>query len=254
MITSTEEDYLKALFNIAQNERKEMVGTNQIAQKMDTSAASVTDMLRKLNAKDLIIYEKYKGAKLSSLGTAQAMILLRKHRLWESFLVDKLGFAWDEVHDLAEQLEHVRSPELVNKLDEYLGYPKFDPHGDPIPCPDGNLPDTPNTALAEVELIVNPFTEIGPIEIARVCEGNHLYVIDPDNPPNPLPNNDDYVYYWYLDGELVATIVGVPYYSPSEEGVYTVEVLNANGTECSSLSSASSPFEINEIIDCTDCD
>jgi len=139
MITSTEEDYLKALFNIAQNERKEMVGTNQIAQKMDTSAASVTDMLRKLNAKDLIIYEKYKGAKLSSLGTAQAMILLRKHRLWESFLVDKLGFAWDEVHDLAEQLEHVRSPELVNKLDEYLGYPKFDPHGDPIPDLNGTL-------------------------------------------------------------------------------------------------------------------
>ena len=139
MITATEEDYLKALFNIAQNERKELVGTNQIAAKMQTSAASVTDMLRKLNAKELIIYEKYKGAKLSALGTSQAMILLRKHRLWESFLVDKLGFAWDEVHDLAEQLEHVKSAELVNKLDEYLGYPKFDPHGDPIPDLNGTL-------------------------------------------------------------------------------------------------------------------
>ena len=109
------------------------------------------------------------------------------------------------------------------------------------------------TALAEVVLIVNQFTEIGPIEIARVCEGNHLYVIDPDNPPNPLPNNDDYIFNWYLDGELVATIVGIPYYSPTEEGVYSVEVLNANGTECTSLSSASLPLEVNEIIDCTDC-
>ncbi len=139
MITATEEDYIKAVFNISQNERKEMVGTNQIAAKMQTSAASVTDMLRKLNAKELIIYEKYKGAKLSALGTSQAMTLLRKHRLWESFLVYKLGFAWDEVHDLAEQLEHVKSAELVNKLDEYLGYPKFDPHGDPIPDLNGTL-------------------------------------------------------------------------------------------------------------------
>lgn len=139
MITATEEDYIKAVFNISQNERKEMVGTNQIAAKMQTSAASVTDMLRKLNAKELVIYEKYKGAKLSAFGTSQAMTLLRKHRLWESFLVYKLGFAWDEVHELAEQLEHVKSAKLVNKLDEFLGYPKFDPHGDPIPDLNGTL-------------------------------------------------------------------------------------------------------------------
>ena len=139
MITSTEEDYIKAIFNISQRGKKELVGTNQIAAQMSTTAASVTDMLRKLNKKEMIIYEKYKGVKLSPMGTIKAMTLLRKHRLWESFLVEKLGFAWDEVHDIAEQMEHIQSSELANRLDKYLGYPKFNPHGDPIPDAQGTI-------------------------------------------------------------------------------------------------------------------
>ncbi len=138
-MTSTEEDYIKAIFSIAQGTANRMVGTNDIAREMDTSAASVSDMLKKLNSKELVIYEKYKGVRLSPNGTERAMFLLRKHRLWESFLVNKLGFAWDEVHDIAEQLEHVKSNELVNKLDAFLGYPKFDPHGDPIPDSNGTI-------------------------------------------------------------------------------------------------------------------
>ena len=139
MITSTEEDYIKTIFNISQSGKRELVGTNQIAEQMSTTAASVTDMLRKLNNKEMIVYEKYKGVKLSPQGTIKAMTLLRKHRLWESFLVEKLNFAWDEVHDIAEQLEHIKSNELVNRLDKYLGYPKFDPHGDPIPDAQGTI-------------------------------------------------------------------------------------------------------------------
>ncbi len=133
MISATEEDYIKAIFNISRKIKNAMVGTNQIAKEVNTSPASVTDMLKKLKTKDLIQYEKYKGVKLNPTGTKRAVLLLRRHRLWESFLVEKLGFGWDEVHDLAEQLEHIESDELINKLDDYLGNPKFDPHGDPIP-------------------------------------------------------------------------------------------------------------------------
>ncbi len=151
MITSTEEDYIKAIFNISQSGKRELVGTNQIAEQMSTTAASVTDMLRKLSNKEMILYEKYKGVKLSPSGTAKAMSLLRKHRLWESFLVEKLGFAWDEVHDIAEQLEHIQSLELVDRLDKYLGYPKFDPHGDPIPDPHGTITIRNQIVLSTME-------------------------------------------------------------------------------------------------------
>ena len=152
MITSTEEDYIKTIFNISQSGKRELVGTNQIAQQMSTTAASVTDMLRKLSNKEMIVYEKYKGVKLSPLGTMQAMSLLRKHRLWESFLVEKLGFAWDEVHEIAEQLEHIHSNELVNRLDKYLGYPKFDPHGDPIPDTHGTITIRNQVVLSTMQI------------------------------------------------------------------------------------------------------
>lgn len=151
MITSTEEDYIKAIFNISQRGKKELVGTNQIATQMSTSAASVTDMLRKLDKKEMIIYEKYKGVKLSPMGTIKAMTLLRKHRLWESFLVEKLGFAWEEVHDIAEQMEHIQSTELVNRLEKYLGYPKFDPHGDPIPDAQGTITIRNQVSLSSLQ-------------------------------------------------------------------------------------------------------
>ena len=135
--TSTaEENYLKAIFKISEKEGKAAT-TNAIAAALNTTAASVTDMLKRLAEKELINYEKYRGVQLCPGGEQIATILIRKHRLWEVFLVNKLGFAWDEVHELAEQLEHIQGERLVERLDEYLGRPQFDPHGDPIPDSEG---------------------------------------------------------------------------------------------------------------------
>ena len=132
MASSTEEDYIKAIFKITEKNQGS-ANTNAIAAHLSTSAASVTDMLKRLSAKDYFHYEKYKGVYLTSKGIKMATNLVRKHRLWEVFLVDKLGFSWDEVHDIAEQLEHIKSDALITKLDDYLGNPRYDPHGDPIP-------------------------------------------------------------------------------------------------------------------------
>ncbi|HMN88985.1 MAG TPA: metal-dependent transcriptional regulator [Saprospiraceae bacterium] len=137
-ISHTEENYLKAIFKIAEREGK-LANTNAIAAEMSTSAASVTDMLKRLSEKALIHYEKYKGVMLTADGDRIARHLIRKHRLWEVFLVEKLHFSWDEVHDIAEQLEHIQAVELVERLDKFLGFPKFDPHGDPIPDAAGNF-------------------------------------------------------------------------------------------------------------------
>jgi DtxR family Mn-dependent transcriptional regulator len=139
MITLTEENYLKAILAISLNADGK-VSTNSIANEIGTSAASVSDMLKKLQDKKLIKYEKYKGVELSKSGEKKAINILRKHRLWETFLVNKLAFGWGEVHDVAEQLEHIKSEELVDRLDAFLGFPQFDPHGEPIPTKDGNIP------------------------------------------------------------------------------------------------------------------
>lgn len=136
MISHAEENYLKAIFKISEKETK-AVSTNAIAAEMQTTAASVTDMLKRLAEKNLLVYEKYRGVQLTESGNQIATALIRKHRLWEVFLVDKLGFAWDQVHDMAEQLEHVQGDQLVNRLDHFLSHPKFDPHGDPIPDSEG---------------------------------------------------------------------------------------------------------------------
>lgn len=132
VVSQTEENYLKAIFKIVEREGKP-ANTNAIAAEMNTKAASVTDMVIRLSEKELIHYEKYKGVTLTDTGNRLATHLIRKHRLWEVFLVEKLQFSWDEVHDMAEQLEHIQAPELVERLDQFLEYPKFDPHGDPIP-------------------------------------------------------------------------------------------------------------------------
>ncbi|MCP4442219.1 MAG: metal-dependent transcriptional regulator [Aureispira sp.] len=137
-LSSTEENYLKAIFKLSGNSSKS-VSTNAIAAMMDTSAASVTDMLKRLTEKGYTLYEKYKGVRLSDDGRKIATMLIRKHRLWECFMVDKLSFSWDEVHPIAEQLEHIQSEELINRLEHFLGFPKFDPHGDPIPDKEGNF-------------------------------------------------------------------------------------------------------------------
>ena len=138
MLTSTEENYLKAIFKISESDKK-AVSTNALADMLGTSAASVTDMLKKLAEKELINYKKYHGVSLTPNGNKFATKLVRKHRLWEVFLVDKLRFSWDQVHDIAEELEHIKSDELVSRLDAFLDYPKFDPHGDPIPNADGKF-------------------------------------------------------------------------------------------------------------------
>lgn len=137
-ISHTEENYLKAIFKLSEMQ-KENVTTNAISEKLLTTAASVTDMLKKLAGKKLIHYEKYYGVSLTDKGKKLAKDLIRKHRLWETFLVDTLKFAWDEVDELAEELEHINSEILTDRIDNFLGYPKFDPHGDPIPDKDGNI-------------------------------------------------------------------------------------------------------------------
>jgi len=138
MLTSSEENYIKALFYLQQKASKG-VSTSALAQRLDTKPSSATDMLQKLSEKGLVDYVKYKGALLSTDGYQLAAHVVRKHRLWEVFLVKTLGFSWDQVHDIAEQLEHVHAPLLVEKLDAFLGHPRRDPHGDPIPDKNGQI-------------------------------------------------------------------------------------------------------------------
>ena len=138
MNSFTEENYLKTIFKLLEKGVSE-VSTNAIAERVNTKASSVTDMLKKLSDKKLINYQKYQGVSLTRQGKKIALNIIRKHRLWEVLLVEKLNFKWDEVHDIAEQLEHVNSEELVSRLDKFLNYPRFDPHGDPIPDIKGNF-------------------------------------------------------------------------------------------------------------------
>lgn len=150
ILSHTEENYIKGIYQLSETEG-ESISTNSIAELMDTKPASVSDMIKRLASKDLVNYQKYKGVSLTNNGLTCALKIVRKHRLWEVFLVDKLKFNWDEVHDIAEQLEHIQSPVLVQKLDNFLGHPTTDPHGDPIPNEDGSLPKTNNKVLAEFE-------------------------------------------------------------------------------------------------------
>lgn len=138
MLSQTEENYLKAIYNIGLHTGKS-VSTNNIAKELHTKASSVTDMIKRLSDKKLINYQKYQGANLTSNGKKVAVRIVRKHRLWEVFLVNNLNYAWDEVHDLAEQLEHIKSDTLIDKLEEYLEFPTHDPHGDPIPDKEGKI-------------------------------------------------------------------------------------------------------------------
>jgi DtxR family transcriptional regulator, Mn-dependent transcriptional regulator len=150
MNSFTEENYLKAIFKLSKG--KTEVSTNAVAAEMDTKASSVTDMLKKLADKKLVNYAPYKGVNLTETGKQIAISIVRKHRLWEVFLVDKLNFKWDEVHDIAEQLEHIQSNELVERLDHFLENPKYDPHGDPIPDKDGNIARHKELTLADLKI------------------------------------------------------------------------------------------------------
>ena len=149
-MTYSEENYLKTIYHLT-SMTEEAISTNAIAEKMDTKASSVTDMLKKLAEKDLLNYIKYQGVSLTENGKLAAKMIVRKHRLWETFLVEKLAFSWDEVHDIAEQLEHIKSEKLINKLDDFLGNPTEDPHGDPIPDADGRIVKIEKRLLFELE-------------------------------------------------------------------------------------------------------
>ena len=135
-MTHSEENYLKGIYHLSKDGTLE-VATNALAGYMETKPSSVTDMLKRLAEKGLVHYKKYQGVSLTEAGNRQALRVIRKHRLWEVFLVEKLDFRWDEVHEVAEQLEHIESEQLIDRLDALLNFPDFDPHGDPIPDKEG---------------------------------------------------------------------------------------------------------------------
>jgi len=149
ILSFAEENYLKAIYHLS-SAGQHQVNTNAIADKLQTKPASVSDMIRKLSDKEVITYVKYQGVNITEAGKKQALLVIRKHRLWEVFLVNKLGFNWDEVHEIAEQLEHIKSSLLISRLDEFLGFPKFDPHGDPIPDEDGIISSKPRMILSDL--------------------------------------------------------------------------------------------------------
>ena len=151
MISFSEENYLKAIFHL-QRKFPAGVSTNALAEEMSTKASSVTDMVKKLSEKELVNYKKYQGVKISKKGEKAAVEVVRKHRLWEVFLVEKLNFSWAEVHEVAEQLEHIQSEKLVLELDKLLGFPQKDPHGDPIPDRNGNFTTSDKILLSELEV------------------------------------------------------------------------------------------------------
>ncbi len=158
-MTQSEENYLKAVYHL-EGSPKGNVNTNAIADLMQTKPSSVTDMVKKLSEKGLLHYKKYQGVSLTASGTKKALSIIRKHRLWETFLVEKLNFSWDEVHEVAEQLEHIKSEKLIDQLDQFLEFPKMDPHGDPIPDKNGEL------AVQHSKLL-----SILPIHSISVCVG-----------------------------------------------------------------------------------
>ncbi len=148
-LSLTEENYIKAIFQIGTTPESN-VSTNALADSLQTKPATVSDMIKKLSHKKLIFYEKYKGVTLSASGAKEALKIIRKHRLWEVFLVNHLNFKWDQVHEIAEQLEHIKSSELVNRLDDFLGNPTIDPHGDPIPDANGQVQLGSSKLLSEM--------------------------------------------------------------------------------------------------------
>lgn len=151
MTSFTEENYLKAIYHLS-GATNELVSTSALAEVSKTKAASVTDMLRRLSEKEFINYTRYQGVTLTESGKKIALKIIRRHRLWEVFLVEQLGFKWDEIHEIAEQLEHINSSELIDRLDKFLNHPLFDPHGDPIPDAAGDFPEMRTTKLTDAPL------------------------------------------------------------------------------------------------------
>ena len=153
-MTISEENYIKVIYHLSLVSPTG-VNTNAIAGMLNTKASSVTEMLKKLSDKELLIYQKYQGVNLTEKGMISAKMIVRKHRLWEVFLVEKLHFSWDEVHEIAEELEHIKSEKLINKLDEFLDFPAFDPHGDPIPDENGTIKKVEKLLLSEAKINID---------------------------------------------------------------------------------------------------
>tara|TARA_B100000780_G_scaffold276893_1_gene246417 strand:+ start:757 stop:1413 length:657 start_codon:yes stop_codon:yes gene_type:complete len=172
MPSQAEENYLKAIFKLSGKEQHS-VSTNSIAEELQTKASSVSDMVKKLSEKNLVNYIKYQGVSLTKEGVVLAVHIVRKHRLWEVFLVNHLHFKWDEVHDIAEQLEHIESPELVARLDIFLEHPNYDPHGDPIPNARGEFPETTAIPLSELKL-----SSKGKVVAVEIDEPSFLKYLD----------------------------------------------------------------------------
>lgn len=194
MRTSSEEDYLKAIYALSDN--KNGASTSALANHLDMKASSITDMLKKLSDKGWINYEKYKGASLKKEGKVIALNIVRKHRLWETFLVNKLNFKWDEVHEIAEQLEHIHSNELINRLDDFLENPEFDPHGDPIPNKNNEITDsrkrsylaelTPNTKAVIIGVKDNSTPLLQYLEKEEMLLGTKLSITEIHNFDNSM--------------------------------------------------------------------
>ena len=157
-LTHSEENYIKEVFHLS-GKTQQRVSTNALAARLSAKASSITDMLQKLSEKELVEYVKYKGCSLTEEGQQIAVQIIRKHRLWETFLVNKLSFGWEEVHDIAEQLEHIDSVKLIDSLDDFLNNPKFDPHGDPIPDRYGNIPYR-KSKIRLIDTAINTTVEI----------------------------------------------------------------------------------------------
>lgn len=172
MLTNSEENYLKAIYNLERALGK--VSTNLLAEKLESKASSITDMVKKLAKKKLVNYKKYQGVMLTEKGQKIALRVIRKHRLWETFLVNKLQYSWDEVHDIAEQLEHVKSDSLVDRLDDFLGNPKVDPHGDPIPDREGKISSPDQQSL--IAIAVNQ-----PVKFVGVSDSSDEFLRYLDN-------------------------------------------------------------------------
>lgn len=174
-MTRSEENYIKTIFHLGGSSATP-ISTNAIAEQMETKPSSVTDMAKKLADKGLVHYKKYQGVSLTETGITTALSIVRKHRLWEVFLVEKLDFSWDEVHEVAEQLEHIKSEKLIDRIDALLDFPKFDPHGDPIPTKDGKFMVRDKQLLSEL-----------PLHSTGVCVGvkdtsaNFLKFLDKNN-------------------------------------------------------------------------
>ena len=175
MITLTEENYIKAIYHLGKH-GKNMVNTNAIAESLETKASSVTDMVKKLAEKDYLNYKKYQGVILTEKGRQVAVNIIRKHRLWEVFLVEKLNFTWDEVHEVAEHLEHIKSDKLINELDSFLEFPTHDPHGDPIPDKNGVFNTIDKIPLSQAN-IGNTYKCIG----VEDSSTNFLQYLDSNN-------------------------------------------------------------------------